>query len=121
MESIYYILRSIGALILVIWLANLALKYLNNLSNNKMKSIQIVERTSVSKTSSLAIVKIVKDYYLMSFTEQSTETLRKFSEEESKEIEAKLALQEQSNPVHAMKGIDLKQVKEKYNPMFKSK
>lgn len=126
MESFLYVIRSIVALIIVIWLANLALKYINNYSNNTMKSIQIIERISVSKASSLAIVKIVSDYYLMSFSDNASETIRKFTDEEAIEIEEKIALQEQSDPVKAMKDFDLSRLKsvnlktlrEKYSQLF---
>lgn len=126
METFLYVIRSIVALIIVIWLANVALKYINNYSNNTMKSIQIIERISVSKASSLAIVKIVSDYYLMSFSDNASETIRKFTDEEAIVIEEKIALQEQSDPVKAMKDFDLNRLKsvnlktlrEKYSQLF---
>lgn len=129
MESFLYVVRSIVALVVVIWLANVVLKYLNKYSNNTTKSIQIVERISVSKTSSLAIVKIVGNYYLMSFSENSSETIKQFCEAEVKEIEAKLALQEASDPVNAvkefdfsrLKEFDLKDLKSKYSQLFEQK
>lgn len=129
MESFLYVVRSIVALVVVIWLANVVLKYLNKYSNHATKSIQIVERISVSKTSSLAIVKIVGNYYLMSFSENSSETIKQFSEAEVKEIEAKLALQEASDPVNAvkefdfsrLKEFDLKDLKSKYSQLFEQK
>ena len=82
MESLLYILRTLVALVIVIWLANVAIKYLNNYSKNDMRNIQIVERISVSKASSLAIVKIVNEYYLMSFSEDKNEIIQKFSKDE---------------------------------------
>ena len=90
MESLLYILRTLVALVIVIWLANVAIKYLNNYSKNDMRNIQIVERISVSKASSLAIVKIVNEYYLMSFSEDKNEIVQKFSKEEVFEIEERL-------------------------------
>jgi flagellar protein FliO/FliZ len=118
MESLMYILRSIVALVIVIWLANVALKYLNKYSNHKTRSIQIIERISVSKTSSLAIVKIVDDYYLMSFSENTSETLQKFSQEEAEEIEARQKEQEQQEPIEVLKKIDFTELKEKYTSYF---
>lgn len=118
METVLYILRSIGGLIVVIWLANVALKYLNNFNNGEMKSIQVVERLSVHKSSSLAIVKIVNDYYLMSFSEQKTETLQKFTAEEAHEIEQRLEQKEAIDPAEAFKNIDLTAVKEKFAHYF---
>lgn len=118
METFLYILRSIGGLIIVIWLANIALKYLNHFNNGEMKTIQVVERLSVHKSSSLAIVKIVNDYYLMSFSEQKTETLQKFTAEEAREIEERLEQKETINPTEAFKNIDLTVVKEKFAHYF---
>lgn len=113
MESVLYILRSIAALILVIWLANIALKYLNKYSNAETKSIRIIERISVSKTSSLAIVKILNDFYLMSLTEKNSEILRKFDAEEVKKIE-----KQQKKPLETASLFSLKEVKEKYTNYF---
>ena len=118
MESFIYILRSIGGLIVVIWLANVVLRFLNNVNNGEMKSIQVVERLSVNKTSSLAIVKIVNEYYLMSFSEQKTETLQKFSAEEAAEIEKRLEQKETSAPTEAIKNFDFMALKDKYARYF---
>ena len=118
MESFIYILRSIGGLIVVIWLANVVLKFLNNVNNGEMKSIQVVERLSVNKTSSLAIVKIVNEYYLMSFSEHKTETLQKFSAEEAAEIEKRLEQKETSAPTEAIKNFDFMALKDKYAQYF---
>lgn len=119
MESLFYIVRSIVALIVVIWLANQALKYINKLSNNQSRSIQIVERISVSKSSSLAIVKILDDYYLMSFSEQASETLQKFTKEEAAEIETRMAKQESFETNEWFKEFDLTETKDKLVHYFK--
>ena len=112
MESFIYILRSILALIVVVWVANIALRYLNKLSIHDKKSIQIVERISVSKASSLAIVKIVNDYYLMSFSDNSTETLQKFTPEEVIEIKKQSKMNPTMDPKDVFSKLDFKQVKE---------
>lgn len=118
MESIFYIVRSIIALVAVIWLANVALKYINKISNNQNRSIQIVERISVSKASSLAIVKILDDYYLMSFSEQNNETLQKFTKEEAAEIEARLEEQKSVGTNELFKEFDLTETKDKFIHYF---
>ena len=112
MESLLYILRTLVALVIVIWLANVAIKYLNNYSKNDMRNIQIVERISVSKASSLAIVKIVNEYYLMSFSEDKNEIVQKFSKEEVFEIEERLELKEANRPTETSKTIDFKETKD---------
>ena len=118
MESLLYILRTLVALVIVIWLANVAIKYLNNYSKNDMRNIQIVERISVSKASSLAIVKIVNEYYLMSFSEDKNEIVQKFSKEEVFEIEERLEQKEANNPTEKIKTIDFKETKDKFAQYF---
>ena len=118
MESLLYILRTLVALVIVIWLANVAIKYLNNYSKNDMRNIQIVERISVSKASSLAIVKIVNDYYLMSFSEDKNEIIQKFSKDEVFEIEERLEQKEANSPTEKMKTIDFKETKDKFAQYF---
>lgn len=121
MESFIYIVRSILALIVVVWVANIALRYLNSLSIHDKKSIQIIERISVSKASSLAIVKIVNDYYLMSFSESATETLQKFTPEEVKEIEVRMEMNPVLDPKQAFAKFDFKQAKESLISIFNNK
>lgn len=121
MESFIYIVRSILALIVVVWVANIALRYLNSLSIHDKKSIQIIERISVSKASSLAIVKIVNDYYLMSFSESATETLQKFTPEEVKEIEERMEMNPVLDPKQAFVKFDFKQAKESLISIFNNK
>lgn len=118
MESLFYILRSIAALIAVIWLVNVVLKYLNKFSNKKTNSIQIIERITVSKTSSLAIVRIIDEFYLMSISETSSEILQKLDAEETEVIKHNQITQEESIPNEYLKKIDLKKVKEKYADYF---
>ena len=118
MESLLYILRTLVALVIVIWLANVAIKYLNNYSKNDMRNIQIVERISVSKASSLAIVKIVNDYYLMSFSEDKNEIIQKFSKDEVFKIEERLEHKEANNPTEKIKTIDFKETKDKFAQYF---
>lgn len=81
--------------------------------------MQVIERLSVHKASSLAIVKIIDDYYLMSFAEQKTESLQKFTKEEALEIEKRLAAQqEQSQTGEALKEFDFSVLKEKFSKYF---
>jgi len=116
--DILYVFRSIIALVIVIWLVNVILKYLSQYSNKQSKSIEIIERISVSKVSSLAIVRIVHQYYLMSFSEDDIDVLREFDDEEVKEIEKILNQQEEAKPLENIKNINLKEVKEKYSNFF---
>lgn len=112
------IIKSIIALIIVIWLANFLLNKLNSYSKGQAKMIQVIERYPVSKTSSLAIVKIINRYYLMSLSESSSEILEEFSSKEAYEIVEQMNQQESIDPSMVMKQIDLTAIKEKYTHFF---
>ncbi|MFL2132526.1 flagellar biosynthetic protein FliO [Desemzia sp. FAM 24101] len=66
------------------------------------KTIQVIERMPINKSSSLCIVEMLGNYYLMSFTEGRNEILKEFTTEESQAIVAmqteKVALGEQKIP-----------------------
>lgn len=113
-----YILRSIIALVVVIWLVNVLLKYLSQYTNKQTTTIEIIERVSVSKSSSLALVKIVNQYYLMSISENTSEILREFTEEEHLEIEEQLKEKAANEPLALSKTFEIKKLKEKYANFF---
>lgn len=81
-----YVVKSILALVVIIFLANKLLAYLNSTMKKQSKSLQIIERMPVNKNSSLCIVEMLGSYYLMSFTEGRNEILKEFSREESEAI-----------------------------------
>lgn len=113
-----YVLRSIFALILIIWLANVLLVKLNKYTQGQSKSIQVIERFSISKNSSLAIVKIVNHYYLMSFNNNSSEILKKFAVDEVDEIQEILKNQQDSKSENIFTEIDFTKLKDKYTRFF---
>ena len=82
-----YVLKSILALIIIIYLANVLLKYLNKLSTKQAQMMVVIERMPVSKTASLCIVKIVETYYVMSFSEGKAELLKTLSNEETRIVQ----------------------------------
>lgn len=116
--NLNYILRSIFALIVIIWLANVLLRKLNSYMQGQSKAIQIIERFSISKNSSLTIVKILNNYYLMSFNENSSEILKEFTTEEIDEITQIMQNQEDYNPVEFFAQIDFSKLKGKYTDFF---
>lgn len=81
-----YVVKSILALVVIIFLANKLLAYLNTVMKQQTKSLQIIERMPVNKNSSICIVELLGNYYLMSFTEGRNEILKEFSETESEAI-----------------------------------
>lgn len=94
MDLFLYTLRSIIALIGVLWLVNFVLKYIDRYANKQTKSIQVIERASVSKSSSIAIVKVMEQYYVMSISENSTEILEKLSDEDIINLEKQIEQQQ---------------------------
>lgn len=117
--DLLYILRSILALIFIIWLANLLLGKLNQYMKGRTQSIEVIERFSVTKNSSLAIVKVVNNYYLMSFSENQNEILKEFSAAEVYEIIELKKVEEAKNPIVEENWLELSKWKEKYKKFLK--
>lgn len=112
--DLLYIIRSILALIFIIWLANILLRKLSYYMKGQTPSIEVIEKYSVSKNSSLAIVKIVNSYYLMSFNEDKNEILKEFTVAEVYEIVESKKMGEESDPISREMWTDLPRLKEKY-------
>jgi len=74
--------KMIFVLILVILIANVTLKFLNSKINSKGRMIKIIEKISVDAHSSIGIVQIMGDYYLMSFTEKENLILKDLSKDD---------------------------------------
>lgn len=113
-----YIVKSIVALMVIILLANILLKKLNSFSGKQHGTIQVIERLPVSKSSSLAIVKIGKQVYLMSLSDNSSEILKEFTASEAKEI-----VMEKSSPMAMKKPapiskLSIKDFKKQYEEAF---
>lgn len=81
-----YVVKSIFALVVIIFIANYSLKYLNTFMTKKGKAIRIIERTAINKNSSICIVEIAGTYYVMSFTETHNEILRELTETEKMSV-----------------------------------
>ncbi|WP_414838998.1 flagellar biosynthetic protein FliO [Carnobacterium sp. TMP28] len=81
-----YVVKSIVALVVIIFIANYSLKYLNTFMTKKGKAIRIIERTAINKNSSICIVEIAGTYYVMSFTETHNEILRELNDSEKEAI-----------------------------------
>lgn len=116
--SLLDIIRTMLALIVIIWLANWALVKLNRYTQGQNKSIKIIERFSISKNSSIAIVKVMDEYYLMSLSEGKNEILKEFSKAEAYEIAENLSAQNNTDPALLLKSFDLSKWKEKYTKFF---
>lgn len=84
-QQVFSLIQIFIVLIIVIVLAQLSLKYLNNYSSKNCKNIKILERIAVNKNSYLGIVKILDEYYLMSFSEGKNEILKSLDRENAEE------------------------------------
>lgn len=82
MPDFISVIQGIIALILVILLANISLRFVNKQMSKNNKMIKVVERVPVSNNSSLSIVDICGIYYLMSFTGNDNKILKELDKEE---------------------------------------
>ncbi|MER1955194.1 MAG: flagellar biosynthetic protein FliO [Desemzia incerta] len=106
-----YVLKSVLALIVIIFLANKLLGYMNTIMNKQTKAIRIIERMPVNKNSSMCIVEMLGSYYLMSFTEGRNEILKEFTEDESQAI---IAMRKEKELSTGQSSLDAEQLKEIY-------
>ncbi|MEC6747127.1 flagellar biosynthetic protein FliO [Marinilactibacillus sp. XAAS-LB27] len=118
-------LQMVAALIFIIVLANYLLKKLNRINQGNSKAIKIIERVPVSKNSSLCIVQVGSQYFLMSFSDQSSEVIKEFTQEEKEDIQQRLFQQSTAiTQVSDTKKVSgnlkelLQQLKSKYNDSF---
>lgn len=82
MELFFSVIKMIVFLIVIIYAINWSLKYLNRYTNQTSDAIQVIQRLGVNKSSSLAIVKILDQYYIMSLSEQQNQIIKILSPEE---------------------------------------
>ena len=85
-SSFLTMLQTIVVLIIVIVLANISLKLINRNFQMKGRLVKIIEKTSISSNSSLAVVKIIDSYYLMSFGDKENTILKELEKTEVDEI-----------------------------------
>lgn len=85
-EDFFSLVQTLIVLVLVIFLANWVLKYLNKYMSSKTRIIKIVERLAVNKNSYIGVVKICGKFYLMSFGEGKNEILKELNGEEIEDL-----------------------------------
>lgn len=86
MSTFLIILKTIFILIAVIFLANFLLRLANSQLKRSNKMINIIERVQLNNTSSLNVVEICGEYYLMSSTDKSNELLKELDKAEVERI-----------------------------------
>lgn len=82
MVGLAYVMKSMAMLLVVLALVNLSLKQLNQTLTKQSRIIQVIERTTVSKNGSLAVVKLGDTYYAMSFSDSQHTLLKELTKEE---------------------------------------
>lgn len=86
MEGFFTVLQTFIVLIIVIALAHISLRLLNKYMVKQNKIIKIWEKTSVNNNSSIGVIEVTGNYYLMSFTQNENKILKELEKEEVEEI-----------------------------------
>lgn len=87
MASFFLVFKSIVFLVIVILLIQIVLSYINKFNQAQSKNIEIIEKLTINKDSSMAIVLVCGSYYLMSLTPTSNQLIKKLNEFEVREIQ----------------------------------
>ncbi|HMM68984.1 flagellar biosynthetic protein FliO [Gudongella oleilytica] len=95
------LIQTLFVLAAVIALANISLKLIGKKLQGRGRAIQVLEKLQVSTGSSLAVVRIMEDYYLMSLSEHGNTIVKELKEEELTQY---LDRQGESLPVQDMRG-----------------
>ncbi len=82
LQSILAIIRTIGALVLVIYLINILVRYLSKYSRQDDKMVKILERVPLDANLSIYIIEVLGEYFLLSSSKESSEILRELDGEE---------------------------------------
>ncbi|KRM62942.1 hypothetical protein FC14_GL001182 [Ligilactobacillus agilis DSM 20509] len=97
MEMALAVVRLIIGLVVVIFLINVLMRYLNKYTTQNNDSLRLVLRVALSKNLSLGIVEILGSYYVVSMSEQKLEIIRQLDAEEIEQLEANLAQKQAAN------------------------
>lgn len=117
MELFFSVIKMIVFLLVIIYAINWSLKYLNRYTNQRSDAIQVIQRLGVNKSSSIAIVKILEQYYVMSLSEQQNQIIKILSPEEV--LQYQETLEPQVEPIVPSAFSDL--VKSKVEQLTKKK
>lgn len=100
MDLVVPIIKMVIFLLIILYLISQSLKFLNKQINPENEILQVIQRISVSKTSSIAIVQMFNKYYVMSISEQQNQIIKELSEEEVLQLKhhQQLLKQQQKTP-----------------------
>lgn len=88
MDLIFPIIKMVVFLIVILYLVVQALKFLNKQMNPENSILQVIQRISVSKSSSIAIVKMFDRYYVMSISENQNQIIKELTLDEIQALKA---------------------------------
>ncbi|CAI3321498.1 flagellar biosynthetic protein FliO [Enterococcus cecorum] len=88
MDLIFPIIKMVVFLIVILYLVVQALKFLNKQMNPENSILQVIQRISVSKSSSIAIVKMFDRYYVMSISENQNQIIKELTLDEIQSLKA---------------------------------
>lgn len=88
MDLIFPIIKMVVILIVILYLVVQALKFLNKQMNPENSILQVLQRISVSKSSSIAIVKMFDRYYVMSISENQNQIIKELTLDEIQSLKA---------------------------------
>lgn len=85
-SMIFVTIRMILGVLIIVFLANYLLKYMNTKLKHNNKNIEIVDRVQVTNSSAIAIARITGAYYLISISESGSTILKEMGEAEVSQI-----------------------------------
>lgn len=88
MDLIFPIIKMVVFLIVILYLVVQALKFLNKQMNPENSILQVIQRISVSKSSSIAVVKMFDRYYVMSISENQNQIIKELTLDEIQSLKA---------------------------------
>lgn len=114
MSSIFLLFKSIVFLFAVIVLIRITLNYMNKFNQKQSKNIEVIEKLTVGKESSISIIVVCQKYYLMSMTSEHNEMIKELTDEEVTQIKIQQMVDAEFREKHQAQIIDFcKKIKKK--------
>lgn len=82
METFLAFAKMMILLGVVIYLISLSMKFLNRYANQTTQGIVIIQKVGVTKNSSIGVVQIAGNYYVMSFSETQNQIMKELTADE---------------------------------------
>lgn len=95
MTSFFLLIKTIVFLLAIILLIRITLIYVDKYSKNKSQNIKIIEKVSLGKDTSIAIIFLCGNYFLMSISQTENKIIKELNDAEVKELEMKILLEQE--------------------------